>query len=99
MSRLEMMHKLQKQIEFYFSEINWKTDKFFHSKLIEGKKLNVYFICTCGKIKELKATQDDVVEAIKKVSWIRYEEDEQMGGFVVIPQTLRRVVPGYIHTY
>ena len=60
--------ELCKQIHYYFSDENLAGDKFFHTKISEHAEgyLDVACLLQCKKVMSLKATADDILEAIKE---------------------------------
>jgi len=54
---------VKKQIEYYFSDMNLKYDKFFHEKISQdpGGWLDVALLLSCNKVKAMKATQADIL--------------------------------------
>ncbi len=59
--------ELKKQVEYYLSDKNLSTDKFFNEKLSESKDgwLDLTHILACNKIKSMKVTAADIVASIK----------------------------------
>ena len=63
----DRMNGLKSQVEYYLSDENLKRDKFFHEKIsgdLEGY-LDVDLIMMCNKIKQLNATKEEIISAIK----------------------------------
>jgi len=58
---------VKKQVEYYFSDINLKHDKFFHNKISENPEgwLDLTLILQCNKMKAMQATKEDVFGALK----------------------------------
>ena len=59
-----------------------------------SKRASNRHLATAPKVKDLRVSHTDIVEAIKRISWLRYEEgyDEHYDGFVVIPKSLRKLL-------
>lgn len=57
---------VKKQIEYYFSDMNLKHDKFFHEKISkdQGGWLDVALLLSCNKVKAMKATQEDLLGSL-----------------------------------
>jgi len=74
---------VKKQVEYYFSDQNLKHDKFFHEKISQdaGGWLGVPLLVSCNKMKAMKATKEDIFEALK-TSELETKEDEDGNAFV-----------------
>jgi len=59
---------VQKQVEYYFSDENLRYDKFFNDKISGDKDgwLDMNLIISCAKMKAMRVSKDDVVEALKE---------------------------------
>lgn len=58
--------EIKKQVEYYLSDKNLAQDKFFNEKAsAEGGWIDVKDILNCNKIKQMKATADSIVAALK----------------------------------
>merc|ERR1740130_835868 len=58
---------LRKQVEYYLSDENLKYDKFFHEKITADSEgwPEMSLVLSCNKMKNLRATKEDVVSALK----------------------------------
>lgn len=58
---------IRKQVEYYMSDENLRTDRFFNEKIASDKEgwLEMSLILSCNKMKAMRATQEDVVAALK----------------------------------
>lgn len=58
---------VKKQVEYYLSDENLRYDKFFSEKIAADKEgwLDVNLILSCNKMKSMRATQADVLAALK----------------------------------
>jgi len=58
---------VRKQVEYYLSDDNLRTDKFFSEKIRSTEEgwLDMSLILSCNKMKAMRATLDDVVAALK----------------------------------
>jgi len=58
---------LKKQVEYYLSDENLKSDKFFRDKITADSEgwMEMSLLLSCNKMKNLQATQEDVVSALK----------------------------------
>ena len=74
---LEKLENLQKQVEFYLSDLNLKKDKFFHELITSSQEvknlliqgyLHLDYIKKCNKVKQFEATDEELISAIKKSS-------------------------------
>ncbi|CAK9003648.1 unnamed protein product [Durusdinium trenchii] len=56
------------QVEYYLSDENLKYDKFFHEKITADKDgwLELQLILSCNKMKNMRATKEDVIAALKE---------------------------------
>lgn len=68
---------VRKQVEYYLSDDNLRHDKFFHDKITENGEgwLELTMILACNKMKAMRATPEDVLEALKG-SKIEIREDK-----------------------
>lgn len=66
-----------KQMEYYLSDENLTTDRFFHSKIQESAEgyLPMSSIMQCRKIQNLKLTKEAIVEACKAATAIEFAAD------------------------
>merc|ERR1719215_1701470 len=67
---------VRRQVEYYFSDENLRYDKFFNEK-ISGEKdgwLDMNLILSCAKMKAMRASKEDVSEALKE-SKLEVRED------------------------
>jgi Protein of unknown function (DUF3223)/La domain len=58
----------KKQVEYYLSDKNLATDKFFNEKITAAGKdgwIDMSCILACNKIKQLKVTAEQIAEAVK----------------------------------
>jgi hypothetical protein len=57
---------VRKQIEYYLSDENLKSDKFFHDKISGDPEgwLGLDMIMGCKKIKDMRATTEDILNAL-----------------------------------
>jgi hypothetical protein len=62
------MAAIRKQIEYYFSDANLKTDKFFHDKISENSDgwLDMKLIQSCNKIKAFCVEMDVLMSALEE---------------------------------
>jgi len=69
---------VRKQIEYYLSDDNLKFDQFFHEKITGTPDgwLDVSLVLSCNKMKAMRATKEDVLEALKE-SKIEMKDDKQ----------------------
>merc|ERR1719506_2593697 len=67
---------IRKQVEYYLSDDNLKHDKFFHDKISANAEgwLEISLILSCNKMKAMRATRDDVLNALKD-SKVEVKED------------------------
>jgi len=67
---------VRKQVEYYLSDDNLRHDKFFHDKITGDKEgwLEIALILSCNKMKAMRSTKEDVLEALKG-SKIEVKED------------------------
>jgi len=67
---------VRKQVEYYLSDDNLKYDKFFHDKISANAEgwLEISLILSCNKMKAMRATRDDVLNALKD-SKVEVKED------------------------
>jgi len=58
---------VRKQVEYYLSDDNLKTDKFFHEKISSDAErwLDTSLILSCNKMKAMRATKEDIMTALK----------------------------------
>lgn len=58
---------IRKQVEYYLSDENLRYDKFFAEKIAENKEgwLDMSLILSCNKMKQMRATKEDVVASLK----------------------------------
>lgn len=65
------------QIEYYLSDQNLKTDRFFHEKISsdDGGWLQLEFIMACRKVQALGAAVDDVLLALEGSELVDVRED------------------------
>lgn len=58
---------VRKQVEYYLSDDNLRTDKFFHEKIASDAEgwLDTSLILSCNKMKAMRATREDIVTALK----------------------------------
>lgn len=77
------LEALRKQVEYYFSDANMRRDHFFHSKITADPEnwLDLKFVLSCRKIKDLGATQEDIISALIQ-SDIETKVDEHGSGWV-----------------
>ena len=79
---------LQKQLEYYLSDKNLKQDEFFFNKLKESQNvtfplkspilqhtISIDNFLNCNKVKQLKATKDDIIHALKNSSDLELTPD------------------------
>mmetsp|Transcript_135773 Transcript_135773/g.378356 ORF Transcript_135773/g.378356 Transcript_135773/m.378356 type:complete len:502 (-) Transcript_135773:124-1629(-) len=59
---------VRKQVEYYLSDENLRYDKFFNEKITAEKDgwLDMQLVLSCNKMKSIRATKEDVVEALKE---------------------------------
>lgn len=65
MDSVDKITKIKQQVEYYLSDKNLQNDKFFHEKINSDKDgfLEVAYLLNCNKIKELQATDDEIIAA------------------------------------
>merc|ERR1712151_1022371 len=58
---------VRKQVEYYLSDENLRYDKFFHEKITADSEgwLETSLVLSCNKMKALRATKEDVINALK----------------------------------
>ncbi|CEM14172.1 unnamed protein product [Vitrella brassicaformis CCMP3155] len=61
------MGEVRRQVEYYLSDQNLRQDKFFHEKISSANDgwLDMKLILECPRMKLLKATKENVLEALK----------------------------------
>ena len=61
------MEALKKQVEYYLSDDNLKTDKFFHRLISENSEgwIEIVNILACNRIKKITNSALDIVECLK----------------------------------
>lgn len=66
-TKTEKIAQIQEQLEFYLSDGNLSRDQFFYSKISDNAEgwLLIELIENCNKIKNLSASREDILEAIK----------------------------------
>merc|ERR1719220_198568 len=59
---------VRRQVEYYFSDENLRYDKFFNERISADKEgwLDINLIVSCAKMKAMRASKDDVLEALKE---------------------------------
>merc|ERR1719445_1048235 len=59
---------VRRQVEYYFSDENLRYDKFFNEKILGDKEgwLDMNLILSCAKMKAMRASKDNVLEALKE---------------------------------
>jgi len=59
---------VRRQVEYYFSDENLRYDKFFSDKISGDKEgwLDINLIISCAKMKAMRASKEDVWEALKE---------------------------------
>lgn len=76
--------EIKKQVEYYLSDQNLKTDSFFHGLISNDKEvsicsfqgfINIEFVMKCNKIKKLKASEEDIVRVAKDSDKLDVSED------------------------
>jgi len=69
--------EIQKQVEYYLSDLNLKQDEFFHNIISKNDEhtIPIESLLNCNKIKKLNATQDSIIEAIKDSQQIEVGSD------------------------
>lgn len=74
--------EMTKQVEYYMSDQNLKTDKFFHNMIASSKdqliQLNV--LLNCRKIQKLKPSIRDLQEAIQGSDQLTISADKTLFG-------------------
>ena len=65
LSEEEKLAALQRQIEYYFSDKNLRTDEFFHEKISENAEgwLDSSWILGCNRVKKLGVTGEEDIES------------------------------------
>eukprot|EP00931_Biecheleriopsis_adriatica_P055479 TRINITY_DN32813_c0_g1_i1.p1 TRINITY_DN32813_c0_g1~~TRINITY_DN32813_c0_g1_i1.p1 ORF type:complete len:356 (-),score=87.93 TRINITY_DN32813_c0_g1_i1:46-1113(-) len=71
------MGALRTQLEYYLSDDNLRTDRFFHEKISasDGGWLDMELVLNCKKIKDMNATRADIVTALV-ASVLEVRQDE-----------------------
>jgi len=74
------MPELIKQIHYYFSDENLQHDKFFHTTIAADSEgwLGCDKLLACKKVQALKATDADIVEAVKDSSELEAKSTDEM---------------------
>eukprot|EP00747_Dinoflagellata_sp_TGD_P161600 gnl/TRDRNA2_/TRDRNA2_178216_c0_seq1.p1 gnl/TRDRNA2_/TRDRNA2_178216_c0~~gnl/TRDRNA2_/TRDRNA2_178216_c0_seq1.p1 ORF type:complete len:434 (+),score=146.63 gnl/TRDRNA2_/TRDRNA2_178216_c0_seq1:77-1378(+) len=68
---------VRKQVEYYLSDDNLNHDKFFHEAISksDGGWLDMSLVLSCNKMKAMRATKEDVLNALKE-SKVEVREDQ-----------------------
>ncbi len=68
-----------RQIEYYLSDENLKRDKFFAEKIQKSQEgwVPISDFLNCNKIKNLKAKQADIQNAVKESEEVELSEDKK----------------------
>ena len=70
---------IQKQLEYYFSNANLERDKYFHEEILKDPEnyLPVITILNCNKMKALKTTEENIIQAAKMSMVIELKTDNK----------------------
>ena len=66
------------------SDSNLKNDEFFHNllKKSEDRMISINILNKCKRIKDLNVSEEDIIKAIKKSSYLKIDEEKKMFGRV-----------------
>lgn len=69
---------LRKQIEYYLSDKNLKQDEFFYKAIKESNNnsLSIDLLLNCNKVKQLKATKEDIIKALSESDQVEVLPDQ-----------------------
>ncbi|KAF7683072.1 Lupus La like protein [Astathelohania contejeani] len=93
-------NKIKKQIEFYFSDANYRVDKFLKEEALKNEGwVSVDTILTFKRMRDLCATKENVEEALKDSSVAEYKdgkikkiETEEYKKYIIDEEVDKRIV-------
>ncbi|AFM98960.1 hypothetical protein EHEL_090650 [Encephalitozoon hellem ATCC 50504] len=96
----EKLEKIKSQVEFYFSDANFRVDKFLREQsLVNDGYVPIETIISFNRLRSLEATVDDVKEALKeskvvelKDGMIKKIETEEYLSYVMEKDISKRVI-------
>lgn len=99
-THMDKQQKIKSQVEFYFSDANFRVDKFLREQaLLNGGFVPIETIVSFKRLKDLEATVDDVKEALRGSSVVEVKdglvkkiETEEYLSYVMDKNISKRVV-------
>lgn len=96
----EKLEKIRSQVEFYFSDANFRVDKFLREQsLVNDGYIPIKTIASFNRLRSLEATVDDVKEALKdskvvelKDEMVKKIETEEYLSYVMEKDISKRVI-------
>lgn len=71
------LNDIRKQIEFYFSDANLSKNRYMKTLLDKSEYVLLTVLMTFNRLKEMGATQEEVVKSLSKSTMIEVSPDEQ----------------------
>lgn len=71
------LNEIRKQIEFYFSDANLSKNRFMKTLLDQSEYVPFTVLMTFNRLKEMSATQEEVVKSLTKSTMVEVSPDEQ----------------------
>lgn len=73
---MEKHNAIKKQLEFYFSDSNYKIDKFLKEQCTTNNGIPIQTLLQFKRLKQLKATEEDIRNISKELEIIEVVEDK-----------------------
>ncbi|CAD8098012.1 unnamed protein product [Paramecium sonneborni] len=72
------IEEIKRQVEYYLSDKNLSQDEFFSKQISQSQDgyLQLQFILKCNKVKQMKITQEQLIEAIKTSTEVELSPDQ-----------------------
>lgn len=70
------LNNIRKQIEFYFSDANLSKNRFMKTLIDQSGYVLLNVIMTFNRLKEMKATKEDVIKSLTKSAIVKVSLDQ-----------------------